>query len=53
MTQSLKHGLQDVGVRGLEQLKESLYNRTLRFEIRSIQSQMEGRVHGMNSYKTD
>ena len=53
MTQSLKHGLQDVGVRGLEQLKESLYNGTLRFEIRSIQSQMEGRVHGMNSYKTD
>ncbi|HHT9151984.1 MAG TPA: IMP dehydrogenase, partial [Candidatus Hypogeohydataceae bacterium YC40] len=49
--QSLKHALQDLGCRTIQDLHEALYNGTLRFETRSPSAQVEGGVHGLYSYK--
>ncbi len=51
LEQSIKHSMQDLGCRTLEDLHKALYNETLRFEIRSSSAQAEGGVHGMYSYK--
>lgn len=49
--QGLKHSLQDMGLRNVKLLHESLYSGNLRFEIRSVSAQREGHVHDMYSYK--
>merc|ERR1712139_352393 len=51
LTQGMKHGLQDIGSKNLNQLHDELYNGTLRFEIRSPAAQREGGVHGLHSFE--
>jgi IMP dehydrogenase len=51
LLQGLKHSFQDMGIRNLKNLHESLYTGELRFEIRSAMAQREGHVHDMYSYK--
>jgi IMP dehydrogenase len=47
----IQKGLQDIGVRSLEKLREGLYSGGLRFERRTIAAGVEGSVHGLHSYE--
>jgi IMP dehydrogenase len=47
----LQHGLQDIGVRGLEGLQEGVREGRVRFTRRSPSSQLEGGVHGLHSFE--
>lgn len=51
LTQGVRHGMQDAGMKSLDLAWEALYNDTLRFEIRSPAAQKEGGVHGLHSYQ--
>merc|ERR1712187_433554 len=51
LVQGLKHGMQDIGSKSTQELHESLYNGTLRFELRSAAAQREGGVHGLHSFE--
>lgn len=51
LLQGLKHSFQDMGIRNITNLHESLNSGKLRFEIRSPMAQREGHVHDMYSYK--
>merc|ERR1711870_95469 len=51
LTQGIRHGLQDMGVKSVEELKEQLYTGQLRFELRSAAAQREGGVHGLHSFE--
>lgn len=46
----LQHSFQDIGVRSAEELHAGVTNRTVLFEKRSPSAQLEGGVHGLNSY---
>ncbi|GJD02706.1 inosine-5'-monophosphate dehydrogenase [Colletotrichum higginsianum] len=46
----LKHSMQDCGIQSLKELRESVDNGTLRFELRTSSAQMEGNVN-MESYE--
>mmetsp|Transcript_33669 Transcript_33669/g.88822 ORF Transcript_33669/g.88822 Transcript_33669/m.88822 type:complete len:554 (+) Transcript_33669:79-1740(+) len=50
--QSVRHGLQDMGISSLPQLRDGLYSGNLRFEIRSPNAQKEGGVHDLHSFTT-
>lgn len=50
LLQSLRHGFQDLGVRSIPQLHESLYKGHVRFERRSISAQKEGGVHDLYTF---
>lgn len=52
LAQSVRHGLQDMGVRSLPRLYDMLHNHTLRFELRSASAQREGGVHDLHSFST-
>merc|ERR1712187_277009 len=51
LVQGLKHGMQDMGSRSVEDLREQLYSGKLRFELRSAAAQREGGVHGLHSFE--
>ena len=51
LTQGVKHGMQDAGLKSLGEAQEKLYGDQLRFEIRSPAAQKEGGVHGLHSYQ--
>jgi len=51
LIQSIKHGMQDIGVKCLDDLRAQLYNGNLRFELRSAAAQREGGVHGLHSFE--
>ena len=51
IVQGLKHSFQDMGIRNIAQLHDSLYSGDLRFEMRSLSAQIEGNVHDLYSYK--
>merc|ERR1712032_276163 len=51
LSQSLRHGLQDAGITGLNEAKDALKDGWMRFEIRSPAAQKEGGVHGLHSYQ--
>lgn len=51
LTNGIQYGLQDVGARSIQQLKEFAVNGDLRFERRSPAAQYEGGVHGLHSYE--
>ncbi|GBE79078.1 Inosine-5'-monophosphate dehydrogenase [Sparassis crispa] len=46
----LQHSLQDIGVRNVSQLQEGVRAGQVRFELRTASAQVEGGVHGLNSY---
>lgn len=45
----VQHSLQEVGVKSIAELQESVKNGQLRFELRTASAQVEGGVHGLNS----
>ncbi|KAG5437929.1 hypothetical protein PCANB_000275 [Pneumocystis canis] len=47
----LQHSLQDIGVQNLTELRKQVQEGNVRFEIRTVASQLEGNVHGLHSYK--
>merc|ERR1712217_868279 len=51
LVQGLKHGMQDIGAKSVEELKNQLYAGELRFELRSPAAQREGGVHGLHSFE--
>jgi len=51
LMQGVKHGLQDGGLKNLQEANENLYNGKMRFEIRSPAAQKEGGVHGLHNYQ--
>ena len=51
LVQGVKHGLQDLGNRSLEDLHDSLYKGLLGFELRTHAAQVEGGVHNLHSYE--
>lgn len=51
LMQGVRHGLQDAGIKSLEESRERLYSGKLRFEVRSPAAQKEGGVHGLHSYQ--
>merc|ERR1712187_1035322 len=51
LVQGLKHGMQDMGAKSVEELKCRLYAGELRFELRSPAAQREGGVHGLHSFE--
>jgi len=51
LVQGIKHGLQDIGAKSVEDLREMLYAGQLRFELRSAAAQREGGVHGLHSFE--
>lgn len=46
----LQHSFQDIGVRSIDELRKGVGAGTVRFEKRSPSAQLEGGVHGLNSY---
>jgi len=51
LMQGIRHGMQDAGIKSVDEARERLYNGRLRFEIRSPAAQREGGVHGLHSYQ--
>merc|ERR1719145_197215 len=51
LTQGIKHGMQDIGAKTVDTLREKLYCGDLRFELRSAAAQREGGVHGLHSFE--
>lgn len=50
LAQSVRHALQDLGCRTIDELHDALYKGELRFEARSPSAQREGGVHSLFSY---
>lgn len=50
LCQSIRHGLQDMGVISIEKMHEAMTNGQLRFELRSASAQKEGGVHDLHSF---
>ncbi|EIM20104.1 IMP dehydrogenase [Wallemia mellicola] len=46
----LQHSLQDMGERSVAELQEAVKAGKVRFELRTASAQLEGGVHGLNSY---
>jgi len=46
----VQHSFQDVGVRSARELKEKVNSGVVRFELRTANAQVEGGVHGLNSW---
>ena len=46
----LQHSLQDTGVKSVVELQKGSREGSVRFELRTASAQLEGGVHGLNSY---
>lgn len=46
----VQHSLQDVGVKSVAELQDGVKNGRVRFELRTASAQVEGGVHGLNSW---
>lgn len=51
LIQGLRHGLQDLGIKSLDELNEKRESGLLRCEIRSAAAQKEGGIHNLHSYE--
>lgn len=45
----VQHSFQDIGVRGIGELRNGVKEGKVRFELRTASAQVEGGVHGLNS----
>lgn len=50
LTTGLKHSLQDMGRRSIEEVHAGIYDGTLRFETKTPAAQKEGTVHSLHSF---
>lgn len=48
----VQHSLQDIGVKSVSELQKGVKAGQVRFELRTASAQVEGGVHGLNSYVT-
>ncbi|KAF8621487.1 hypothetical protein AX15_007774 [Amanita polypyramis BW_CC] len=46
----VQHSLQDIGVKSIAELQDKVREGGVRFELRTTSAQVEGGVHGLNSY---
>lgn len=46
----VQHSFQDIGVKSVHDLHESVRQGVVRFELRTASAQVEGGVHGLHSY---
>ena len=46
----LQHSLQDIGVKNLKELRQAVFDGSVRFELRTVSAQAEGNVHGLHSF---
>jgi len=46
----LQHSLQDIGVKSITALRQGVVDGSVRFELRTASAQIEGNVHGLDSY---
>ena len=46
----LQHSLQDIGVKGLQELRKGVTDGNVRFELRTVSAQAEGNVHGLHTF---
>lgn len=46
----LQHSLQDIGVKGLPELRKGVAEGDIRFELRTVSAQAEGNVHGLHTF---
>jgi len=46
----VQHSLQDLGLRSISEMRKGVAEGTVRFELRTASAQVEGGVHGLNSY---
>ncbi|KXN85807.1 Inosine-5'-monophosphate dehydrogenase [Leucoagaricus sp. SymC.cos] len=46
----VQHSLQDIGVKSVAELQKGVMEGRVRFEARTASAQLEGGVHGLNSY---
>ncbi|KAF2151654.1 IMP dehydrogenase [Myriangium duriaei CBS 260.36] len=46
----VQHSLQDIGVKSLTELRRGVVDGSVRFELRTASAQLEGNVHGLDSY---
>jgi len=46
----VQHSFQDIGVKSVSELRKGVNEGTVRFELRTASAQVEGGVHGLNSY---
>lgn len=51
LLQGVKHGLQDIGVKSVTELRAQVKNGEVRFERRTTAAQAEGSVHSLHSYE--
>merc|ERR1712187_750548 len=51
LVQGVKHGMQDLGTKSVEDAHKRLYSGQTRFELRSAAAQREGGVHGLHSFE--
>merc|ERR1719271_1885477 len=51
LVQGLKHGMQDLGAKTVDIMREQLTSGELRFELRSPAAQREGGIHGLHSFE--
>jgi IMP dehydrogenase len=50
LCQSIRHGLQDMGVNSIVKMHQQMIEGELRFELRSTSAQREGGVHDLHSF---
>ena len=51
LVSGVKHGLQNIGVKNVNELHNNLYTNNIRMEIRSFQAQHEGGIHNVLNYE--
>jgi IMP dehydrogenase len=50
LVEGVRHSMQDMGQSSITQLHASLYDASLRFELRTASAQAEGGIHDLHSY---